>query len=84
MVRKIVLDFTFVTGISDNDMLISTCTTVLDNHVVAKTVGLFEQDQPDRAMEWACCLVECSPYYDSYCEWRDRQCMEVSARRSIA
>lgn len=45
---------------------------------------MIEQDQPDRAMEWACCLVECSPYYDSYMEWRDRPCMEVSARRSIA
>lgn len=45
---------------------------------------MIEQDQPDRAMEWACCLVECSPYYDSYTEWRDRPCMEVPARRSIA
>ena len=45
---------------------------------------MIEQDQPDRAMEWACGLVECSPYYDSYMEWRDRPCMEVSARRSIS
>ena len=44
----------------------------------------FIEIRPDEAMEWACGLVECSPYYDSYCEWRDRPCMEVSARRSIA
>ena len=44
----------------------------------------FIESRPDEAMEWACCLVECSPYYDSYMEWRDRPCMEVSARRSIA
>lgn len=45
---------------------------------------MIEQDQPDRAMEWACGLVECSPYYDSYCEWRDRPCMETEERQSIA
>ncbi len=45
---------------------------------------MIEQDQPDRAMEWACGLVECSPYYDSYTEWRDRPCMEVSNRRFTA
>lgn len=44
----------------------------------------FLENRPDEAMEWACGLVECSPYYDSYMEWRDRPCMEVSARRSIA
>ena len=44
----------------------------------------FIENRTDEAMEWACGLVECSPYYDSYTEWRDRPCMEVSARRSIA
>lgn len=44
----------------------------------------FLENRTDEAMEWACGLVECSPYYDSYMEWRDRPCMEVSNRRSIA
>lgn len=44
----------------------------------------FLENRTDEAMEWACCLVECAPYYDDYCEWRSRTCMEASNRRSIA
>ena len=44
----------------------------------------FLENRTDEAMEWACGLVECAPYYDDYCEWRDRPCTKTEARQSTA